>query len=140
MFFTYLKVDFRKSLRKPVAKDIEKHIVGSSLFYAELYEKVLKSSKWFRDFKKKDVLYIWLAENIADFYSNKKEDISIHEEETLKEIFNAYFSHLHKNFPIITLEDQKKFLHKANAFVGLSKKAKHEALDELEENYKTEIF
>ena len=139
LFSTYLKIDFSKSLRKEVPKDIEKHIVGSSLFYAELYEKVLKSSKWFRDFKKKEILYIWLAENIADFYSNKKEDISIHKEETLKEIFNAYFSHLHKNFPIITLEDQKKFLHKANAFVGLSKKAKHEALDELEENYKTEI-
>ena len=139
MFFTYLKIDFGKSLRKEVAKDIEKHIVGSSLFYADLYEKALKNSKWFRDFKKKDVLYIWLAENIADFYFNKKEDISIHEEETLKDIFNAYFSNLHKNFPIITWEDQKKLLHKANAYVGLSKKEKQKELDALEENYKTEI-
>ena len=58
MFFTYLKIDFRKSLRKEVAKDIEKHIVGSSLFYADLYEKAIKNSKWFRDFKKKDTSYL----------------------------------------------------------------------------------
>ena len=138
-FTHWLQIDFGKSLRKEKAKDIEKHIVGTSLFYTELYEKILKSSKWFTNFKKKDVLYIWLAENIANFYFNKNEDISIHTEETLKEIFNAYFFHLHKNFPIITLEDYKKYLLRTNFYVGISQKEKQKELALLEENFKTKI-
>jgi hypothetical protein len=66
-FFTYLEIDYKQSTRKEVRKNIERHIIGSSLFYAELYEKVLRDSKWFKGYKKKEVIYIWLAENIANF-------------------------------------------------------------------------
>ena len=138
-FFTYLKIDFKQSTRKEGIKNIEKHIIGSSLFYTELYEKVLKDSKWFKGYKKKDVLYIWLAENIANFYINKKEDISHHNKDVLKKIFEAYFSYQHSNFPIVTLEERVKILNKFNSFIGLTKKEKQEKLDVLEENYTTNI-
>ena len=138
-FFTYLEIDFRQSTRKEVGKNIERHIIGSSLFYTELYEKVLKDSKWFRGYKKKEVLYIWLAENIANFYINKKEDISHHNKDVLIEIFDEYFSYQHSNFPIFNLEERLKTLNKFNSFIGLTKKEKQEKLDEIEENYETNV-
>ena len=138
-FFTYLEIDYKQSTRKEVRKNIERHIIGSSLFYTELYEKVLRDSKWFKGYKKKEVIFNWLAENIANFYINKKEDISNHNKDVLKEIFDEYFSYQHKNFPIFNLEERVKTLNKRNSFIGLTKKEKQEKLDEIEENYETNI-
>ena len=139
IFLSYLDTDFKRSTRKEKVKEIEKHIIGSSLFYTELYEKILKNSKWFKNYKKKDVFFIWLAENIANYHINKKEDIGIHNKESLEDILIAYFSYQHSNFPIFNLEDKKKQLHRFNEFVGMPKKEKEERLNLIEENYETQI-
>ena len=139
IFFSYLQTDFERSTRRERVKDIEKHIIGSSLFYTELYEKILKNSRWFKNYKKKDVFFIWLAENIANYHKNKKEDIGIHNKDSLEDILIAYFSCQHSNFPIFNLEDRKKELHRFNEFVGMPKKEKEERLNLIEENYETQI-
>ena len=58
IFLSYLDTDFKRSTRKEKVKEIEKHIIGSSLFYTELYEKILKNSKWFKNYKKKMCFYM----------------------------------------------------------------------------------
>ena len=139
IFLSYLETDFKRPTRKEKVKDIEKHIIGSSLFYSEFYEKFLKNSNWFKNYKKKDVFYSWLAENIANYHINKKEDISIHNKDSLEDILLEYFSCQQSNFPVVNFEDKKKQLYRSNEFVLLSKKEKNEELKLMEENYETEI-
>ena len=59
-------IDFDKSIRKEKNKNIERHLIKSALFDLQFYEKVLKDAKWFKNYKRKDVVITWISENIAN--------------------------------------------------------------------------
>ena len=138
-FLTYLEIDFSTSVRKEKSKNIEKHIIGSSHFYIEFYKNKIKDEKWFTKYKHKEVIYSWLAENIANFVTNKKENLENYDRSILFEIFYSYFSYQHNGFPIFNLEDRKKIIQKFNLYVSLTKDEKKIEKNFLEENYKTNI-
>ena len=140
-FFTmYLEIDFGKSSRKlEIDKNIHKHVIGSALFYLELYEKVLRSSPWFKNFRKKDLIFIWITENVSNFIINNKENVVNYDAALLEELFSFYFKNLPSNFPIFTLEDMKIRLKKFNTFVTYTTSEKRKVLKKMEENYVTEV-
>ena len=110
-FCDYLIINFNKASKKTeIGKNIHKHVVGSALFYIEFYEKILKPSIWFKNYKKNYLIMIWLAENTANLIINNNEDISTYNPELLDEIFSYYFKNLQVNFPIYTFEDIKDMI------------------------------
>ena len=139
-FCDYLIINFNKASKKTeIGKNIHKHVVGSALFYIEFYEKILKPSIWFKNYKKNYLIMIWLAENTANLIINNNEDISTYNPELLDEIFSYYFKNLQVNFPIYTFEDMKKRYDKLNSFAALSASEKQEMLEIEENKYKTEV-
>ena len=138
-FFQTFHIDFDKSIRKEKNKNIERHLIKSALFYLQFYENVLKDAKWFKNYKRKDVVITWIAENIANLIIHKKENIENYDIEILLEIFESYFSLQHENFPVFTLEDVKRELKKRNTYVSLSKEEKKMETQYLEEHFKTNI-
>lgn len=139
VFFQSFQIDFDRSIRKERNKDIEKHLVKNSLFYIEFYEKIIKNNSWFKNYKRKDVVIDWVAENIANLIIHKNENISDYNPDLLLEIFETYFEHQHDSFPVFTLEDFKKLSKKRNIAVGLTKEEKKIEEKHIEESFETNI-
>ena len=123
-FFQMFHIDFDKSIRKEKNKNIERHLIKSALFYLQFYEKVLKDAKWFKNYKRKDVVITWISENIANLIIHKKENIENYDIEILLEIFESYFLLQHDNFPVFNLEDVKRELKKEIPMFLCQKKRK----------------
>ena len=138
-FFQMFHIDFDKSIRKEKNKNIERHLIKSALFYLQFYENVLKDAKWFKNYKRKDVVITWISENIANLIIHKKENIENYDSEILLEIFKSYFSLQHDNFPVFNLEDVKRELKKRNTYASLSKEEKKMETLHLEKHFKTNI-
>ena len=132
-------VDFEKKIRNQHKKDIEKYLIGNSTFYLDFYANVLKKSNWFENYKKKDIIYDWLAENVANFVIHKKEELTNVYTDDFVEILKNYFSNKGKKFPVADLEEQKLFIEKTNFFVNLTRDEKKEKNKFLDENYETKI-